>query len=52
MLANWTELLPLFVVRWLALRLCERLPVGREDHMRTAALARADVLIVLKEPQR
>lgn len=48
MLAGWTELLPLFVVRWLALRLCERVPVSREGHERQAAVARRDVLIVLK----
>lgn len=48
MLAAWTEILPLFVVRWLALRLCERVPISREGHGRQAAIARGDVLFVLK----
>lgn len=25
---GWVELLPLFVVRWLAMRYCERVPIG------------------------
>lgn len=45
MLARWTELLPLFVVRWLALRRCERVSITREGHDRQAAVARPDVLI-------
>lgn len=28
MLAAWTEILPLFVVRWLARRYCERFEMG------------------------
>lgn len=44
MLADWTEILPLFVVRWLALRLCERVPYTRDGHNRQAAVARRDVL--------
>jgi len=47
MLAAWTELLPLFVVRWLALRACERVSIDRELNPRLAALARRDVLFVL-----
>jgi hypothetical protein len=45
MLAGWTELLPLFIVRWLALKHCERLRMYREGHGRTVALARPDVFI-------
>lgn len=49
MLAKWTELLPLFVVRWLARRYCERVIVGREGHIRIAATARHDILIIVKD---
>lgn len=45
MLAAWTELLPLFLVRWLALRYCERVPFEREGNARVAAVARPDVLV-------
>jgi hypothetical protein len=52
MLAAWTEVLPLFVIRWLALRYCERVPYDREGNNRSAAVARPDVLIrVPKEPK-
>jgi hypothetical protein len=44
MLAAWTEILPLFIVRWLALQLCERVVVGREASERMYAVARPDVL--------
>lgn len=45
MLAKWTELLPLFVVRWLASRYCERVPYHYEGQVhRTFAVARPDVL--------
>lgn len=46
MLGRWTELLPLFVVRWLALRYCERLT----DGMATRALARPDVMFRVPMP--
>lgn len=49
MLSRWTEILPLFVVRWLALRMCERMFVFREGNERTVALARPDVLIRVPE---
>ena len=42
MLAAWTEILPLFVVRWLALKLCQRVSIGRTG---SAATARPDVLV-------
>lgn len=42
MLSAWVELLPLFVVRWLALRLCERITVDRGAIVVTA---RPDVLV-------
>jgi hypothetical protein len=45
MLAKWTEILPLFVVRWLALRMCERVQISREGNVRLAVVARPDVLI-------
>ena len=52
MLGRWTEILPLFVVRWLALRYCERVPFEREGNARVAAVARPDVLVrVPPEPQ-
>ena len=43
MLAKWTELLPLFIVRWLALRMCARVPMRREGNDRVVAVARPDV---------
>lgn len=45
MLAKWTEILPLFVVRWLALRMCERMFVFREGNERVVAMARPDVMV-------
>ena len=51
MLARWTELLPLFVVRWLALRMCERVSVFREENERVFAVARPDVLVRICAPQ-
>lgn len=52
MLAAWTEILPLFVVRWLALKLCERVSIDREGRAVPAAIARPDVLVkVPKEGQ-
>ena len=48
MLAKWTEILPLFVVRWLAVRLCERVIIFREEHERILAVARPDVYIKIK----
>lgn len=38
-------MLPLFVVRWLALRYCVRVPFEREGNARVAAVARPDVLV-------
>jgi len=49
MLAKWTEILPLFVIRWLALGGCERVIVFREANERVFAVARPDVLIRVKE---
>jgi len=49
MLAKWTEVLPLFVVRWLALRICERGFVFREGHDRIVAFARPDVMFKIQE---
>ncbi|HET6890520.1 MAG TPA: hypothetical protein VFH31_05410 [Pyrinomonadaceae bacterium] len=49
MLAKWTEILPLFVVRWLARRMCERVQISREGKTRLAATARPDVLIRVPE---
>lgn len=52
MLARWTEILPLFVVRWLALRMCERVSFQREGAHRWAAVARPDVLVKLPVKQQ
>ena len=46
MLARWTEILPLFVIRWLALKHCELVHVDRGGSC-LAAVARPDVLIRL-----
>lgn len=50
MLAKWTEVLPLFVVRWLAIRHSERVPYGHESGKPVTyfAIARPDVLIKVK----
>jgi hypothetical protein len=45
MLAAWTEILPLFVVRWLAIKHCERVHIDREGKDRLCAVARPDVFI-------
>lgn len=45
MLSSWVEILPLFVVRWLALRNCEQLPLVRGV---VVAHARPDVLFYIK----
>ena len=45
MLSKWTEILPLFVVRWLAIRHCQRVIISREEHGRVVAVARPDVYI-------
>ena len=45
MLAKWIEILPLFVVRWLALRKCERFTLTRGA---VVAGARPDVLFYVK----
>lgn len=48
MLSKWTELLPLFIVRWLAHRYCERVTYSYEGRIeRVVATARPDVLIKL-----
>lgn len=43
MLAKWTEILPLFVIKWLARRSCERVAYGMQEFV----TARPDVLIKL-----
>jgi len=48
MLAAWTEILPLFVVRWLARRYCERITVC---HGGIVVTARPDVLIRASVPK-
>ena len=50
MLGKWTELLPLFVVRWLALRYCERFRFKTSPELRVA-MPRPDVLVKLP-PQK
>ena len=49
MLAKWTEILPLFVVRWMALRMCEKVHISREGNTRVVATARPDVFIRVPE---
>ena len=50
MLAAWTEILPLFVVRWIAKRYCERVPYSYEGRVeRVVVTARPDVLIKLNK---
>lgn len=44
----WTEILPLFICRWLALNYGERFFVFREGHGRIAAIGRPDVLFIVK----
>jgi hypothetical protein len=44
MLASWMNLMPLFVVRWMALRYCERVHVGGLLYV----IARPDVLVRVK----
>lgn len=45
MLAKWTEILPVFVVRWLAKKHCERVTYGVGITGRTFFIARPDILI-------
>jgi hypothetical protein len=46
MLGKWTEILPLFIVRILAKRYCERVSYSYEGRVeRICATARPDVLI-------
>ena len=56
MLARWTELLPLFVVRWMARRWCERVTTSHTERPSLVmAMARPDVLFVTerrKEPTK
>jgi len=42
----WTEILPLFVVRWLALRYCERFHFKTSPEL-LVAMPRPDVLVKL-----
>lgn len=44
MLAAWTEILPLFVVRWLARRFCERFRFHAAPEVHVV-MARPDVLV-------
>lgn len=46
MLAKWTEILPLFVVRWLARRKCERMQFRAVPELKVV-MARPDVLFKL-----
>lgn len=45
MLAAWTEILPLFLVKWLARRYCCRIMEGVGDARRVHFTARPDVLV-------
>lgn len=48
MLAKWCEILPLFVVRYLAKKLCERVYYNDTEF----CIARPDVLVKLHAMQR
>lgn len=45
MLARWTEILPLFMIRWFALQGCERVIGFREWDASVFAIARPDILV-------
>lgn len=45
MLSIWTEILPVFIARWLAKSRCERMTM----HNETFCLARPDVLFWIKD---
>ena len=47
MLAKWTEILPLFIVRYIAKRHCEVVQYHAGSTYRSFAVARPDVLIKL-----
>lgn len=49
MLAKWTEILPLFIIRWLAIKTCERVIIFRETNDRVVAVARPDVYIKIMD---
>ena len=48
MLSKWTEILPLFIIRWLALKYCEAVPMQRENNSRMVVTARPDVYIKIE----
>lgn len=45
MLGKWTELLPVFIVRWLALRKCERMFIKSAPPAVVVVMARPDILV-------
>jgi hypothetical protein len=45
MISRWAEILPLFIVRWIALRYCEQIP---HTNGRAAVTVRPDVLILTR----
>ena len=52
MLARWVNVLPVFVVRWLAIRYCERFPWYYEGRVkRTFVVALPDCYFKLPEGQ-
>lgn len=51
MLHGWTEILPLFIVRWLAVRHCERVISSTIKGDAVHITARPDVLIVAPATQ-
>lgn len=48
MLAKWTEILPVFIFKWLAIKHCQRTTWNYGEHLRKFAIARPDVLIKIK----
>lgn len=50
MLSVWTEILPLFVVKWLARRYCGVVQYSAMETEREFVIARPDVLVKIKNP--
>ena len=50
MLSVWAEILPLFVVKWLARRYCGVVQYSAAETEREFVIARPDVLVKIKNP--
>lgn len=49
MLAKWTEILPFFIFKWLAIKNCQRMTWDHGNYSRTFATARPDVFVVVEK---